>query len=118
MLLLLTWSGDAFGTHACSHHDAIGKPGTAAHAGMPEHGGHATPDHGKPGQGSPEHGGACTCLGSCLTGTAAPLPSAAVLPVAFVVSVPVVAIPATTRHRPARLAYILPYATAPPVRLA
>lgn len=114
MLLLLTGSGDAFGVHACPHHDAVSQAAMAqaGHAGMHGHGaGHDAPA-------DAEDHGACTCLGACFTATAAPLPRAVLLPVARVVSVSTPATSTVALPRRGRLPYVLPYATAPPVRLA
>lgn len=116
LVLLLNWSGEAVGAHACAHHDAIRRPAAEAHAGMhgggrQAHGGHDTDAHA-------EHGGSCTCLSSCMASSAAPLPTAAVLPVAHVAQVDSPVPAAETTPLPGRLPYVLPYATAPPARPA
>ncbi|MBB4634055.1 hypothetical protein [Longimicrobium terrae] len=110
LVLLLNWSGDAAGAHACAHHDAIRRPAAEAHAGM--HGGGA--HHGHEAPAHAEHGGSCTCLGSCMASSAAPLPTAAVLPVAHVARVESPVLATETTPLPGRQPYVLPYATAPP----
>jgi len=116
IVLLLNGSVDAFGVHPCPHHDAVAHAPASPVDRGDAHG------HGSAHQSSPEsqdgHDGSCTCLGSCVLGTAAPLPEPAVLRVAPI---------AVSRRAPqrdetvvlsGRRPYVLPYATAPPARLA
>jgi hypothetical protein len=122
IVLLLNGSVDAFGVHPCPHHDAVAHAPQAA-SGMAESGHHGAHGHGgahhaptpdEPGG----HAETCTCLGSCLTGTGAPLPDPPVLPAAPVTRVRPARIAGDVAVLPGRLPYLLPYATAPPVRLS
>lgn len=109
--LLLGWSAEATGLHACPHHAGIGAPGAVA-AAPAEHGHHGAAPAGHSAQ--REHAG-CTCSSGCPTaGGVAPLP----LPVerglvAFTDFVRPVA--ATRGAVPAHPEpYFLPYGLAPP----
>ena len=65
---LTAGSGDLLVRHPCSHHDAL--PGQSVAGGALDHAGHgAAPDAG---DSEHEDGAACTCLGSCATGSEAP----------------------------------------------
>ncbi|HET9983239.1 MAG TPA: hypothetical protein VFQ38_06620 [Longimicrobiales bacterium] len=104
ILLVATWSADAFGLHRCPHHDSL--PGDAAqHAG---HGAH----HGAPAHDSHS---ACTCIGACAPGVAltAPGVNADVFAVApdFVRAVPAPTVPILPDHALA----LIPFAQAPPL---
>lgn len=118
LVLLLNGSVDAFGVHACPHHDAISHAAPSARAaddgGADGHHAAHPPDAPAP----DGHGGSCTCVGSCVLGTAAPIPQPVVLPAVAALatqqSSPVDDSPVLAGRRP----YVLPYATAPPARLA
>ncbi len=116
MVLLLNGSVDTFGVHPCPHHDAIATASPAAPA--MEHGGAHDTAHSSDSHAPGGHEGTCTCLGSCALGTVAPLPSPAVLraaPLLATHNIPVLEdAPVLAGRRP----YVLPYATAPPARLA
>lgn len=116
IVLLLNGSVDGFGVHPCPHHTAIAaaSPAAVEHGGAHGHDGAHSPDPRAPAG----HDGACTCLGSCALGAAAPLPSPIVLRVAPFLAAhavpPLEDAPVLSGRRP----YVLPYATAPPARLA
>lgn len=118
IVLLLNGSADAFGVHPCPHHDAVGHAPPAAAAQHGHGAPHGGMDHAPAGGEQSGHGSSCTCVGSCLMGTAAPLPRTAVLPAATVVVAPFVGVSGDAAVLPGWLPYRLPYATAPPARLA
>lgn len=132
MLLLLSGAGDAFGAHACPHHDAIVAPGYASSvadavdasssmdaADAVPHGAHAS----HAGTPAPEHGDghdgheACTCGGVCpVSAGPAPLAGRALLHVPLVLPYAAPAAHPDPTGLPSRLTpYLLPFAQAPPL---
>lgn len=104
ILLVATWSADAFGLHRCPHHDGL--PGHAAH-----HAGHGAP-HGAPAHDSHAP---CTCVGACTPGMALTAPTVAA-DVFAVVPDFVRAVPApTVSVLPDHALELIPFAQAPPL---
>jgi hypothetical protein len=107
-------AGDAFGFHACPHHDRV--PAEASHSApyADVHGAAGVQEshHGR----APEHGsGPCTCMGGACVSVALALPGVRMADAQMVA--PVRRLP----HRPAvvarsivRSSYQHPFATAPP----
>jgi hypothetical protein len=123
--LLAVWftlvSVDPMWLHACPMHgggslrvenhgalDAAG-PQHAAHHGTTER---SAPE-------TPHEGHTCLCLGDCQSGGSAPLPAtAASVPTDDIVGAPASPPVFWRVHRAAWLAYLLPYAHAPPTALS
>ncbi|HVG43875.1 MAG TPA: hypothetical protein VM890_04065 [Longimicrobium sp.] len=108
------WGGDALVLHPCPHHSAISQPGAAAHAG---HGGdhHAAASQDASDEhGTPSHAG-CTCVVAC-AGAADALAAAPVDVRLATGASRLVHVASTSSGAvlPGRLAYVLPYPTAPP----
>jgi hypothetical protein len=112
VLFLLSGAGDAFGAHPCPHHTAIAAPQAAAHDGHAAHGAH---DPAAP-AGHDGHD-ACTCGGICpVSAGPAPLAAPALVPVPLAVLRAATAAHPNESALPARLlAYLLPFAQAPPL---
>jgi hypothetical protein len=101
--------------HACPMHGAVPVAAHGADAGTMAH-----HDHGQmPGhEESPTSGHVCACLGDCSTGAATPLLRGTLsVPVAEHVSVEPTRIVLPGVLRAARHAFVLPFATAPPVAM-
>jgi hypothetical protein len=113
------WGGDALVLHPCPHHSAI------AHAGASGHGAAASGHHAAAHDDAPashdagSHAGGCSCIVAC-AGSSDALAGG---PVEILISPPVVRIArivpaAHATVLPERLAYLLPYPTAPPAVLS
>jgi hypothetical protein len=116
--LLLAGTLDAGLVHPCPHHDPL--PGSGVHRGVH----HGAPDDARDGQphaaghAAEAHAGACTCIGDCLAGGGLSVAPATVVRPG---EAPVVETTArrldSGRAAPVRrVAYLLPYSTAPPPR--
>jgi hypothetical protein len=101
--------------HACPMHGAVPVAAQEGHGGAMAHHDHAQmPD----GDSSPEQGHTCSCLGDCASGTAAPLVRAGfAVPVAAHVTIEPTHVVLPGVLRATRQAFVLPFATAPPVAM-
>ena len=124
--LLAVWftlvSVDPMWLHACPMHG--GAPTRLAYDGalrgaQPQQSGHDHHTERSAPQPSHDDGHSCLCLGDCPSGGSAPLPAmAAALPTQDIVGAPTSPSVFWRVHRAAWLAYLLPYAHAPPTALS
>jgi hypothetical protein len=124
--LLAVWftlvSVDPMWLHACPMHGGVSlrveHDGALHAAAQSEQSGHG--HHTERSAPQPSHEGhGCLCLGDCQSGGSAPLPAmAAALPTHEIVGAPVSPPVFWRIHRAAWLAYLLPYAHAPPTALS
>ena len=108
LLLLLGSSGDAFGLHRCSHHDALP---TADEAPQHNHHGHNQ----APADDEPVP--SCTCVGACATNGVALTPAVSTAAIDVVATTFVVPASVVDIIPAAQPAFLLPYSTAPPASL-
>lgn len=122
LFFLLNGAENAFGMHACPHHDLVVQSGGAEH-GMAGHemASHKMAGHEMEGMGDhsnhsqPGHSGPCTCQGVCQMTAAAALPEPPVaVPTATIAVVPVAPLRAEHLLARRRAPFFLPYAQAPP----
>jgi hypothetical protein len=100
----------AMGAHAGPHHEGIAAVSGEPAGSHSAHAAHETPD-------APGHDGPCTCVGACATQVPVALPSVPVVraPASASATIPVRAEDSTAAVLAAP-PYLLPFATAPPVR--
>lgn len=114
--LLLAGTLDAGRVHPCPHHDVLPAQGTPR--GVHHDAQHGGPDDGTDTAGDPgdAHAGACVCIGDCLAGGGSSFAPTAVMRPGVAPAVETTSHPSESGHAAPgrRVAYLLPYSTAPP----